>query len=234
MRVSEVYASTQGEGPNVGRTTVFVRFGGCNLRCPGWPCDTQHAIDPAFRKEWTRTSPSDLVEQVAKVAELAGAQIITLTGGEPFLQPAEELREFVDKMSLLGYQVEAFTNGTLLYPDWATRGVAMIMDWKLQGSGEFLTLRENRLENLVQLKRQAEWVEHSVKFVCKDFLDLEQAEALWSLYVRGSKVRTYYGRVWDGDITNAELVGYVMERKLPWSLNVQMHNYIWPANERGR
>ena len=36
MKVNEIYTSIQGEGPNTGIPTTFVRFGGCNLRCPGW------------------------------------------------------------------------------------------------------------------------------------------------------------------------------------------------------
>ena len=33
---------------------------------------------------------------------------------------------------------------------------------------------------------------------------------------------------------DADLVELVMKDKLPWRLNRQEHNYIWPANERRR
>lgn len=234
MRVSEVYASVQGEGPRTGSTTVFVRFGGCNLRCPGWPCDTVHAVDPAYRGEWERNSARDLAERSMRVADAAGARIITLTGGEPFLQHKDSLREFVERLRDRGYSLEAFTNGTIRYPEWATENVSMILDWKLPGSGEYRKLQHIRLANMYALDRSSIW--HSVKFVCKDMFDLQQAVNDWvSLPEEWRRsFYWYYGRVWDGPITNAELVAAVMNMKLPWKLNVQLHNYIWPANERGR
>ena len=36
MRVSEVFYSIQGEGLRVGHPSLFVRFYGCNFRCPGF------------------------------------------------------------------------------------------------------------------------------------------------------------------------------------------------------
>lgn len=233
FRVSEVYASVQGEGPNVGLATVFLRFGGCNLRCPGWPCDTQHAIDPAYRKEWARTSPSDLAEQVIGTAELAGAKIVTLTGGEPFLQRGDDLEELCQQLSDSGYRLEAFTNGTLLYPEWAVENISMIMDWKLPGSGED-PYNEVRYRNIQTLDESSIW--HSVKFVCKDESDFHYARSLWSLLPERTResLNWFYGRVWDGNISDAELVKLVLGYQLPWRLNIQTHNHIWPAHERAR
>lgn len=249
MRVSEVYASSQGEGPNVGKTTVFLRFGGCNLRCPGWPCDTQHAIQPIFRNEWVKHDISELFERTVKVAEMAGAEWITLTGGEPFLQPKNDLEQLIQMLWEEGYDVECFSNGTLLYPDWAVEKVSFIMDWKLPGSGED-PFNDNRVVNLGRLNKvmvdnavqaydldsTGDGPHHAVKFVVKDQQDLLTAHALWSRYLKdaASEVEVFYGKVWYGNLEDAELVEYVMTNQLPWRLNVQVHNHIWDPQERGR
>ncbi len=235
MRISEVYASTQGEGPNVGKTTVFVRFGGCNLRCPGWPCDTQHAIDPQYRDEWEKLTPEETYARITKVAELAGARSITLTGGEPFLQPERELKALVELLRKDFYEIDCFSNGTIMYPKWAPREIQFIMDWKLPGSGEtkFGPYNDTRLVNLSKFKESH--IRQSVKFVIKDYGDYVEAKSLYTKYLQDMiNVDVYYGRVWGSLFTDAELVASVMQDQLPWKLNVQLHNYIWPANERGR
>jgi 7-carboxy-7-deazaguanine synthase len=234
MRVSEIYASVQGEGPNTGQTTVFVRFGGCNLRCPGWPCDTDHAVLPSFRNEWKTFSPEDLFVETYKVAKMSGAKLVTLTGGEPFLQQGKELGAFVQMLRINGLTVEAFTNGTVKYPSWAVDQVHMVMDYKLPGSGEYGKLNGIRTANIIALADSV--IEHSIKFVCKDIYDYSVARTLWSTELERHQFEFiwYYGKVWDGNITDAELVEHVMRDALPWRLNVQLHNIIWPPNERGR
>ena len=41
LRVSELFYSIQGEGPTLGKPSVFIRLAGCNLECV-W-CDTKYS-----------------------------------------------------------------------------------------------------------------------------------------------------------------------------------------------
>lgn len=227
MRVSEVYTSIQGEGPRVGIPTTFVRFGGCNLKCPGWPCDSQHAIDPQYRAEWKRRTPAEVFHTVQR--EHSKVQNICLTGGEPFLQPTEELESLCRALAAANYHVECFSNGTLLYPWWAVANVAFVMDWKLPGSGED-HINPNRFANLKYLITSHG---HSVKFVIKDEYDYQMAKRLWKAHLRDDAIQVFAGVVW-GKLAEAELVEWMLTDELPWRLNVQVHQHIWPVDERRR
>lgn len=227
MRLSEIYTSIQGEGPGIGRPTTFVRFAGCNLRCPGWPCDTQHAIDPQkYRHEWETLPPNEVYSRIRDVNTNGR---VTLTGGEPFLQPQDELVSLVD-VYMRQYQIEVFTNGTLAFDDWVQQQrVTVIMDWKLPGSGEDGYLN-TRLKNLGMLTNK-----DAVKFVCVDRDDFETA---WNLTVNEYPElfqyigHIYIGAAW-GKVTEAEVAGWLIESGHDLELNVQMHNYIWPRDQRG-
>ena len=94
-RINEIFYSLQGEGYHTGIPAVFVRFSGCNLRCPF--CDTQH-------EEGTLMSDEDIVMEVAKYS----TQIVILTGGEPGLWIDEKL---VDALHHEGKYVCIETNG---------------------------------------------------------------------------------------------------------------------------
>lgn len=232
LRLDEHYVSVQGEGPRVGTPTQFVRFGGCNLRCPGWPCDTQHAIDPQYRKQWKTTSHDEIVKRAKAYRESTGATNICLTGGEPFLQREDDLQNLFYTLRHEDFSVECFSNGTLLYPQWAA-GISFTMDWKLRGSGEGDIGHANRWANLHLLND----ISHApaVKFVLKDEDDLTEAVSVYQICLDENlnALRFYYGRVWDARWTDAEMVQHVLERQLPWKLNMQVHNYIWDRNQRG-
>lgn len=79
MPVVERFVSINGEGPRAGRLAAFIRFAGCNLAC-SW-CDTAWAN--VGNCEHENLTPAKLVEWVAG----SGAACVTLTGGEPTLQP---------------------------------------------------------------------------------------------------------------------------------------------------
>lgn len=98
----EVFESLQGEGRNTGRPCVFVRFAGCNLRCP-W-CDTDVAKRFALPLEGL----------VAEIAQYRPKSVI-LTGGEPTLVAG--MPELVAALKERGYWIAVETNGTN-EPDW--------------------------------------------------------------------------------------------------------------------
>ena len=115
MKLLELYTSVQGEGPNVGLPTTFVRFAGCNLRCPGWPCDTPYSIFPEqWKEEFKEVTPADLYLYIKHEVP----HHICITGGEPFLQPHAELAELIANLTDSAYTIDIFTNGTLPLLFW--------------------------------------------------------------------------------------------------------------------
>lgn len=109
MRINEIFYSLQGEGHHAGTPAVFVRFSGCNLKCPF--CDTTH-------EAFTEMSEEDIVHEVSRYP----ARHIVLTGGEPTLQLTTSL---IDHLHACGWYVQMETNGTHPLPegcrvDWVT------------------------------------------------------------------------------------------------------------------
>lgn len=107
MKVNEIFYSIQGEGYYTGRAAVFIRFSGCNLKCPF--CDTNHS-------EYLEMDEDDIVNHVKQY----NCDFVVLTGGEPSLQVTETL---IDKLHLNGMYVTMETNGTKEIPqniDWVT------------------------------------------------------------------------------------------------------------------
>ena len=98
----EIFESLQGEGRNVGRPCVFVRFAGCNLNCP-W-CDTETA----------RKFDLTLDELVAEV-KTHKAKSVILTGGEPTIQ--QGMPELVARLKAEDYWIAVETNA-LVDADW--------------------------------------------------------------------------------------------------------------------
>ena len=99
VKVKEVFASIQGEGPFVGYKQVFIRLCGCNLKCSY--CDTD--FTPFDAKEM---STDELLEFVYKNKN---CHSVSLTGGEPLLH-TDFIKDFAQKCPLPIYLE---TNGTL-------------------------------------------------------------------------------------------------------------------------
>lgn len=113
--VQSVFSTIQGEGPMAGLPAIFVRLGGCNLRC--WWCDTD------FESSTWHPTRAELAEAVMDVERALGrpkhgdtyepkytGQLVVITGGEPFRQ---DITGFCRDLLTAGYNVQIETNGTL-------------------------------------------------------------------------------------------------------------------------
>lgn len=103
----EVFSAIQGEGLNVGTRQLFIRFGGCDLRCRF--CDSAHTwypqgacrieIVPGQRQFETHPNPvkvSQLLTWVERQQQTNLHDSLSLTGGEPLLH-ADFLANFLPR-----------------------------------------------------------------------------------------------------------------------------------------
>ena len=107
MKVVEIFDSMQGEGEYMGVMCTFVRFAGCNLKCPF--CDEASKYGKA--KEMS-------VEQIVKKCK---QEHVVLTGGEPTIQ--SQIAILTADLHDKGCKVHIETNGTNATPtniDWVT------------------------------------------------------------------------------------------------------------------
>ena len=145
-RVNQIFYSLQGEGRNTGRAAAFVRFAGCNLRCPF--CDTEF-------DSYREMTADEILQEIAQLSSFLSplsslhsplsSRLVVLTGGEPTLQVDEH---FVDLLHQEGYEVVMESNGTRPAPrnlDWLTvspkvvdRGRSMVDggSWMVDGEGK--------------------------------------------------------------------------------------------------
>jgi len=128
--VKEIYYTLQGEGANVGRPAVFLRFAGCNL-WSGREADRASATCDFCDTDFVGTDGAGggtFATAAALAAAVAAAwpegertpagRFVVCTGGEPLLQLDEPL---VAALHRAGFEVAIETNGTLLPPpgiDW--------------------------------------------------------------------------------------------------------------------
>ncbi len=126
----------------MGCPTLFVRFGGCDLRCR-W-CDSPHTWRPAERcrieevagrgRFHERENPVPVAEIVAALEALAlpRHRFVSLTGGEPLLQ-VEAVRALAEALRGRGPRVFLETHGAAVEALERVAGVVDVvsMDWKL-------------------------------------------------------------------------------------------------------
>jgi 7-carboxy-7-deazaguanine synthase len=217
-KVVETFISINGEGQHAGELALFIRFAGCNLNCNY--CDTRWANQPdVVYQEMTETEIKALVTD-------SGVRNVTLTGGEPLLQPGMyQLLETIG--SLPDIRIEIETNGSVDIEPYMTliRRPAFTLDYKLPGSGMEAGMNTENYRYLTK--------EDTVKFVISDKADLTRAREIIEQYQLEGRCGIYYSPVF-GRIRPAEIVDDMIEHRLNGvHMQLQMHKFIWDPEQRG-
>lgn len=210
MKISEIFYSIQGETTRSGLPCVFVRLSECDLRCTY--CDTAHAFHDG------KEMPLDQI--LAKV-EAHGCRFVTVTGGEPLLQPRvhDLMRTLLDR----GYDLQVETSGAADISG-VDRRARIILDIKTPGS-----LMEERMDwdNLGRLKPGDE-----VKFVLTGREDYDWSREIIARgpWPRGVPVHLSPAH---GVLDPADLARWMKADGISARLHLQLHKYIWGQDRRG-
>ena len=215
MKVIEKFLSINGEGLKSGELAVFIRFQGCNLRCPY--CDTKYSyINPKYQELE--------VEEIIDYIKSTNVYNVTLTGGEPLIQ--SDVDKLINELSNLGYRVELETNGSVDISKYVgLNGVSFTLDYK--GPSSLMEDKMN-LENYKYLGKN-----DVVKFVCGSDLDLLKAKEIILKYHLNEYTNPFISPMF-GEIELEKIVDFMKDNNLNGvRLQLQIHKIIWDKDKRG-
>lgn len=209
MKVLEVFKSIQGEGTHRGEPMVFIRLGGCNLRCTF--CDTAYA-------QPLRGWKLSYTEVLKRVQGLARTGWVYITGGEPLIQE-KEVYDLVSLLNELDYSTAIATNGSLDKPSWYRHIDMWNVDIKCPSSGmcgqskllwfesrpkdeiKFVVSNEEDLNFVVST---LDTVHNIPKILISPMIDLQGPNQVW------------LQKVWDFCVKN-NLLFSLQEHKIVWA-----------------
>lgn len=210
LNVHEIFFSVQGEGTRAGEPCAFIRLSRCNLRCR-W-CDTTQAY-----KAGEDMTVTEALERLGRHQ----TKLVSVTGGEPLLQPAAF--RLIEALAEEGCTVLVETNGSVDIRGVDERAV-VVLDIKCPGSG---CTQHMLWENIEALRPH-----HEVKFVIadeRDFLWAKEQILLRDLHRRSTVLLS---PVW-GELTPVALAEWILKAGLPVRLNIQLHKYLWGPDVEG-
>jgi organic radical activating enzyme len=205
------FITIQGEGPNIGKNTLFVRFFGCNLAnsCGVDWCDSKHSFYtnkeistgeyPTKEDRLTFKDVNQMFEKVFMQNELGEFNNVVFTGGEPLLWQitiAELIRLIKDKYPR-NVSIEIETNGTMTIEteliDWF-RMVHFNISPKIHVLGKFPLISQLTSEHLCDRAETFDYFDHDdyiLKFVYEGVETQEKLKLFFEKYIEVPKEKVY-------------------------------------------
>ncbi len=212
IKLSEIFCSLQGESTFAGFPCVFIRFAGCNLRCSY--CDARYA----FNSELCLS----VAEIISEIKKWKHVKLVEITGGEPLLQKSECIL-LIEELHRNNYTILMETNGSYSIED-VPEYVHRIIDVKCPDSGSGKSFNMDNLRYITQ--------NDEVKFVLSSIDDYRFSKE----FVKENTINT--GNILFSVNTDKLILSEIADRIVSDQLNVrmqlQMHKYVWPGEDRGK
>lgn len=220
LNVAEIFRSIDGEvNPSgQGALTTFIRLQGCNLNCSY--CDTKQAQDA--NQIMHELFAPDILKMIPKGK-------VTITGGEPLLQP--DTKYLIQSLLDDDHKISVETNGSMVIPKIQHPNLSWIIDYKLCSQDKM------RIDNFWNTTSR-DWV----KFVIETPSDFQKAIIVFeALKDGGCQARIAFSPVMKNDIMKwgmanpvKWLADQIIENQL-WDivLNLQIHKFIWSDKSEG-
>ena len=232
IRISEKFATIQGEGKFSGMPSFFIRTSGCNLRCQ-WgasKCDTAYT-------SWALEGGWHDAQEVVSWALADKSPHVVVTGGEPMLF-SEQLRTIVLALRAHGKVVTIETNGTkfdeFVLPDlWSVSPKLFSSTPQAESKERTMHIENNVLDTgFVALALQNRDAIQFKFVVCEreDIAEIEMLVAVncimphqvWLMPEGVTKEAVLERGVWLAEVC----------KKHGWNLALRCHVLLW-GNKRG-
>jgi|TARA_Y100000034_G_scaffold133368_1_gene198644 7-carboxy-7-deazaguanine synthase len=208
MKVNEIFTSIDGEVNRWGQgvPTTFIRLQGCNFRCSY--CDTTSAKIAYEDDEFPDTPIAGIIDTVLEI----GCRKITITGGEPLMQP--EIWALIDSLLYKKFLVSVETNGSYrIMSNFLNRkNLNWVVDYKWESS------KQMRVEYTTLSK--TDWI----KFLVSEDNVMGIFSKIKEMRKEGVYARIAVSAV---GLEHKELMSRLIKEKMfDVSLNVQLHKLI--------
>jgi len=191
---------------------TFIRLAGCPLRCKY--CDTPQAIP-------LDSGQTQTFDTILKLLPEPKTPLVLVTGGEPLAQ--KNCVALLEDLLPLYSHVQLETAGAHDISK-VPKEVSVILDIKTPGSGE---VARNRWQNMQHLRANTE-----IKFVLTNREDYVWAKGVMDKYALANQCTVLMSCTW-GSLHPKDLAAWIIEDNLPVRLQLQLHKYIWGAEETG-
>lgn len=141
LKIHKIYPGFKGDAPFIGMPVVILSLGGCNLACNFCDIDFDN---------YTTIAEAEIIASVINASKNEQNQVVRqtifITGGEPLVQP---INEICTKLLDMGYNIIVETNGTI-YRELDNRIKVCVSPKAV--NNEYLPIRDDIIRRAVAIK----------------------------------------------------------------------------------